>query len=92
MDMQVVRWITDLLMGMVFLVSFCTGLLKFTILFRELGLTFVVFPLAGISDIHDWAGILLGCLVLFHLFLNRRWIAAMTKKMIVGEKGSPSSS
>ena len=82
MDLQVIRWITDLLMGIVFLVSFCTGLLKFTLLFRVLGLTFVVLPLAAISDIHDRAGLALGCLVLFHLFLNRRWIGAMTKKMV----------
>jgi len=88
MDMQVVRWITDLLMGISFLVSFCTGLLKFTILMRVLGLTFVVLPLASISDVHDWSGIVLGCLVVFHLFLNRRWIVAMTKKMILRGKGT----
>jgi len=82
MDMQVVRWVIDLLMGIVFFVSFCTGLLKFTILFRALGLTFVILPLAVISDIHDLAGLVLGCLVIFHLFLNRRWIATMTRKMI----------
>ncbi len=71
-------------MGTFFLVSFCTGLLKFTLLVRGLGLTFVVLPLAMISDIHDWSGIALGCLVAFHLFMNRRWIALMTKKMIAG--------
>jgi len=83
MDLQVIRWITDLLMGIVFLISFGTGLLKFTLLFRVLGLTFVVLPLAVVSDIHDWAGLVLGCLVIFHLFLNRRWMISMTKKMIV---------
>jgi hypothetical protein len=34
-----------------------------------------------ISDIHDRAGILLVILIAIHLFLNRRWIAAMTRKM-----------
>ncbi len=85
MDNQAVTWITDLVMRFFFLASFCTGLLKFTLLMRMLGLTFVVLPLALISDIHDWSGIALGCLVAFHLFLNRSWIVAMTKKMVTGK-------
>jgi hypothetical protein len=84
MNMQVVTWGVDLLMGITFLATFITGILKFTLLARMLGLTFVVLPLALISDIHDWAGILLGCFVAVHLFLNRAWIIAMTKKVLAG--------
>lgn len=71
-------------MGITFLTSLCTGLLKFTLLMRLLGLTFIVLPSARISDIHDWSGIVLGCCVGLHLYLNRAWIIAMTKKMMAG--------
>jgi hypothetical protein len=89
MNMQVVKWCVDLLMGIFFLISFVTGLLKFTLLVRMLGLTFVVLPSARISDIHDWSGLALGCCVAVHLFLNRRWIIAMTKKVLAGTTAAP---
>ena len=89
MDSQTAKWIVNVLMGAVFLVSFCTGVLKFTLLMRGLGLTSIVLPLARISDIHDWAGLVLGIFVAIHLFLNRAWILTMTKKMIARAAGSP---
>jgi cytochrome b subunit of formate dehydrogenase len=86
MDRQLVKWCVDLAMGIAFLVSFITGLLKLTLLLRVLGLTFVMLPLARISDIHDWSGIVLGCCVAVHLFLNRRWIISTTKKVLSGSR------
>jgi len=74
-------------MGIAFLISFITGLLKFTLLMRVLGLTFFVLPLAIITDIHEWSGIVLGCCVAVHLFLNRGWIVAMTKRVLAGAPG-----
>lgn len=84
MNMQVARWWVDLAMGMAFLVSFVTGIFKFTLIMRLLGLTDVVLPLALMSDIHDWSGLTLGILVAGHLFLNRAWIITMTKKILAG--------
>ena len=84
MNMQVVRYCVDLSMGIVFLICFVTGLFKFTIFMRMLGLTGVVMPLALMSDIHDWSGVILGIVVVVHLILNRRWILSMTKKMLGG--------
>jgi hypothetical protein len=49
-----------------------------------LGLTGIVMPLALMSDIHDWSGILLGILVAIHIILNHRWIVAMTRKIVGG--------
>ena len=89
MDRQVLKWGVDLLMGIAFLASFVTGLLKFVLLMRALGLTFVVLPLAIITDIHEWSGVVLGCCVAVHLFLNRGWIIAMTKRVLAGAPGSP---
>jgi len=51
---------------------------------RTLGLTWVVLPIAFFSVIHDWSGLALGILVAVHLYLNRAWIIAMTKKVLGG--------
>ena len=75
-------------MGVVFLICFITGLFKFTLLMRMLGLTGVVIPLALMSDIHDWSGIVLGLLVAVHLVLNRGWILSMTRKILEGVKSA----
>lgn len=81
-NMQFVRYGVDCLMGVVFLICFVTGLFKFTLLMRMLGLTGVVLPLALMSDIHDRSGLALGILVAVHLLLNRHWIVSMTKKSL----------
>jgi cytochrome b subunit of formate dehydrogenase len=82
MDRQVARWCVDLAMGVAFLVCLITGLFKFTLLMRTLGLTDVVLPIALFSVIHDWSGLALGILVAVHLYLNRAWIITMTKKVL----------
>jgi hypothetical protein len=86
MNMQVVKWGVDLAMGIVFLFSFVTGFFKFMVLMRAFGLVDIVLPLALMSDIHDWAGVTLGFLVLVHLILNRAWILSMTRKIISGRR------
>jgi hypothetical protein len=83
-DLQAIRWGNDLALCITFLVTFVTGLFKWTLLMRTLGLTGLVFPLALMSDIHDWAGFLLGVFVAVHLFMNRAWIISTTKKMLRG--------
>jgi hypothetical protein len=82
MNMQIVRYGVDALMGVVFLICFVTGLFKFTLLIRMLGLTGIVMPVALMSDIHDWSGIALGVLVAAHLVINRRWVLAMTRRIL----------
>jgi hypothetical protein len=81
MDRNYILYIIDCAMGIVFVMSFTTGLLKFTLLLRLPGLNTLVLPSALISDIHDGAGILLGCFVFLHLYMNRRWIVTMTRKI-----------
>lgn len=84
LNMQVVKWCVDRLMGTVFLISLITGFFKFTLLVRTFGLTDIVLPVALMSDIHDWAGLSLCILVAVHLFLNRAWILSMTRKILMG--------
>jgi len=84
METKVLKWSVDLAMGITFVICFLTGLLKFSQLMQVTGLYRMVLPSALISDLHDWSGILLGLFVLVHLYLNRIWILAMTKKMLSG--------
>jgi hypothetical protein len=89
MNMQIIKWCVNLAMGIMLLISFVTGLFKFTLLMRTLGLTNLVLPLALMSGLHDWSGLALGILVAVHLFLNRAWIMEMTKKILAGNKNMP---
>jgi len=82
MDTKILIWSLDLAMGITFVISFVTGLLKFTVLLRLTGLNGLILPSAFISDLHDWSGILLGLLVFAHLFLNRKWIISVTRQVI----------
>jgi hypothetical protein len=84
MNMQIVKWCVDLAMGVVFLFSSVTGLIKFMLLMRVPGVSSIVLPMALMSDVHDRAGIALCLLVAVHLFLNRAWILSMTKKVLAG--------
>ena len=84
MNLQIARWLVDIGLLISFLVVVITVIFKFTLLLRMLGLTQFVFPLALMSDIHDWSGILLFFLVGAHLVLNGRGIWSMTKKVFKG--------
>jgi hypothetical protein len=88
MDSNLIKWLVNVVMGVAFVISFATGLLKFTLLLRMTGLNVIILPSAVISDVHDWSGILLGLLVFTHLYLNRSWIMSVTKKVIAGKMSS----
>ena len=87
MNTSVVKLFIDVGLLISFLACAITGLFKFTVLMRMLGLTGLIFPLALMSDIHDWTGLILVILVAIHLWLNRRWIVTMTKKVLSGKTG-----
>jgi hypothetical protein len=87
--MQVLKWSVDVAMGIVFLCCAVTGIFKFTFLMRTFGLTEIILPMALMSDIHDWTGIILCFLVATHLFLNRAWILSMTRKVLVTTPHKP---
>lgn len=88
MNMQVVKWLVDLAMGIAFLFSAVTGTIKFLILMRVAGFSEIVLPVALMSEVHDRAGIALSILVLVHLVLNRAWILSMTRKILAGTAGT----
>lgn len=86
MDRVYIQYAIDCAMAVFFVISIITGLLKFTILLRLPGLNAIILPSAQISDIHDWSGVLLGCMVFLHLYMHRRWITAMTLKVFTGRE------
>jgi len=89
MNLQVVKWVVDLAMGVAFLACFITGMFKFTYFMRLFGFTSLVLPIAQMSNLHDWSGLLLGLFVAVHLILNRGWIMAMTRKVLFRNKTVP---
>jgi Domain of unknown function (DUF4405) len=84
MNMQVVKWFVDLAMGIMFLFTAVTGIVKFMLLMRVPGITDSALPMALMSGIHDRAGIAMSILVAVHLILNRAWILSMTRKILAG--------
>jgi hypothetical protein len=73
-------------MGLSFISLVLTGLLKFPELQVFLGLFNYPLPWRTLSYLHDWSGVVLGALILIHLWLNRRWFAAETKKLFFKSK------
>ncbi|WP_292369380.1 DUF4405 domain-containing protein [Methanoregula sp. UBA64] len=84
-----IKWLTDLLLGISFVICMVTGLLKYSVLLQLTGLNNVVLPSALFTDLHDWSGLLMGFFVFLHLLLNRRWIIITTKKILVGDRAEP---
>jgi len=82
MNIQVVKWSVDITMGITFLLCGLTGIFKFTVFMRSFGVTGIILPMALMSDLHDWSGVVLWLLVAVHLFLNRAWILSMTRKVL----------
>jgi hypothetical protein len=81
MNKVYINYIIDMLLGLAFLSSFITGLMKFPAFHPLLG-----FPHANISQLHDWSGLILGILVLIHLILHYKWIVCMTKSIVRRKK------
>lgn len=71
-------WI-DIGMALSFFVCFVTGVLKFRLFVRWLGLHQRELPIYELTVVHDWSGILLGVFVFAHLVLHWKWIVAMTR-------------
>ncbi len=84
MNRQVVKWCVDVGLGIVFLFSAVTGILKLSVLWQVPIISSAVLPMALVGDIHDRAGVFLVILVAMHLFINRGWILSMTKKILAG--------
>jgi hypothetical protein len=82
-----VKYLVDLLLLVTVGISITTGVVKIPELTRYFGRTGLVLPYNTISLLHDTAGVVLVVLVLIHLALGWRWLAAMTGTIIRQVKG-----
>ena len=65
-----------------FFICFFTGLIKWPGLIKIIGTSlYGILHVKNISLLHDWSGLIMGLLVLFHLVLNWKWMVAVTKKI-----------
>jgi len=80
MNRNHVNYIIDVGMGLAFIASAVTGIIKFPGLLQRIGIA----PRLNfyyINIIHDWSGLVLAVLVLVHLILHWKWIKEMTVKI-----------
>ncbi len=76
-------YFVDIGLIITFAIAFVTGLIKFPGLLGKFGLHITDLPIGRISRFHDWAGLIMGLLVLVHIVLHWSFIVAMTKKLIL---------
>lgn len=68
-----------------FIICFITGLIKWSGIIRIIGTSaYNILHFKNISLFHDWSGLIMGILVLFHLVLNWNWMVGVTKNIFKG--------
>jgi len=80
MDKVKLNYLVDVGLFITFIAAGITGLLKFPILYKTGLLNSSSLPMELINRIHDFGGLLMVILVVFHLILHWKWIVLMTKK------------
>lgn len=87
MKKTTIKYIVDILLLISFLVCFITGLIKWPGLINLIGVkAWRVLHFHGISNIHDFSGLIMGLLVIVHIVLNWKFLVAMTKKTFFRRK------
>jgi cytochrome b subunit of formate dehydrogenase len=81
MDKAKINYVIDIGLIISFFVVFITGIIKFRDLMLVIGLDYRGLPIAQLSVLHDWFGLIMGILVLFHLILHFNWLKCMTKNI-----------
>jgi len=76
------NYFVDLGMAIAFLFVLITGILKYPGLLPAFGIYHSELPMAQISRLHDWSGIILATLVFLHLALHWTWIVRTTKRIV----------
>jgi len=82
MKRNVLIYIVDIFLLIFSLVVVVSGVIKFPGLLTLLKIDPFSLPQSEITFLHDWIGIALTALTLVHIFLNWKWILAMSKKLL----------
>ena len=81
------NYFVDAFMGAVFAVCLISGLAFFPGLVGTLGIRPRDLPVNELRTVHEWAGLIVGAIVLIHVALHRQWIVNITKQMMKREEG-----
>jgi hypothetical protein len=81
-----IKYCIDLGLFVTAVVCIITGLVKFPELIRYVALSGVVLPYNELSLVHDYSGIILIILVLFHVAFNAKWMTEMTRTILKGNR------
>jgi len=76
------KYLVDVMLAISFIICFVTGVLKLPGFVRFFHRAAIEMPIDQITSLHDASGILLGLFTLVHLYLNRRWIVSVTRKLL----------
>lgn len=82
MNKKTVIRLTSFLLLIVTIICVVTGIIKWPGLIPALGLTYRQVPVAIITDIHDWSGLLMTVLVMVHVYQFRGFIRRMVRTVI----------
>jgi hypothetical protein len=86
MDKTIINYTVDVGMGITFILTAITGIIKFRQLWTFLGINQMNIFFKNINTIHDWSGIILAAFVLIHLILHFKWIVCITKGFFKGKE------
>ncbi len=66
-----------------FFACFITGVFKVPAISQIFGMTYRSAPMVVLTAVHDWTGVVLGALIIVHVLVYRKWILAMSRKIIL---------
>ena len=84
--MNKITYIIDIGLVITVMLSIITGIIKFPRLLPALGISYAQLPMAWLSEIHDWSGIIMAALVICHIIAYRKILIARTRMYLGGRK------
>lgn len=84
MKRKTVMYITTILLLMSTVICVITGIIKWPGLIMALGLTYRQVPMALITDLHDWSGVLMAVLAAAHMYQFRGLMTRMARTYFKG--------
>lgn len=69
----------DIAMLLSFIVCSISGFIKWPGLIFSLGLNYQIVNIGLITILHDWSGLMLCSLAMFHVMMHWKWMATMTR-------------
>jgi len=76
-------WLVNIFLALVFLTCLVTGVLMFPGFLELMGIRARNFPTETVAFIHDWSGLAMGTVVLFHVWLHWRQLKQFVKIKIL---------